>query len=106
MMLGLSGGEEFLLSGPLCSRQLQTALTSWNTEIPRAGKARKGTGHGIIRRATLCDGGMFTRLVPVCMPQRRGAKSTPQRPDVRTAPVIRVISYEMQDPEGIMVGTN
>ncbi|NAL19953.1 PrgI family protein, partial [Escherichia coli] len=105
MMLGLSGGEDFYYLSTLLT-VVADSLDELEYKYRELEKRVKGQGM-IIRRATFMMEECFASMVPVCMLHKDVERKA--RRNVLTSGASSCypfISYEMQDPEGIMVGTN
>ena len=105
MMLGLSGGEDFYYLSTLLT-VVADSLDELEYKYRELEKRVKGQGM-MIRRATFMMEECFASMVPVCTLHKDVERKA--RRNVLTSGASSCypfISYEMQDPEGIMVGTN
>lgn len=105
MMRGLSGGEDFYYLSTLLTI-VADSLDELEYKYRELEKRVKGAGL-VVRRATFMMEECFASMVPVCKLHKDVEEKA--RRNVLTSGASSCypfISYEMQDPEGIMVGTN
>lgn len=105
MMRGLSGGEDFYYLSTLLTI-VADSLDELEYKYRELEKRVKGAGL-VIRRANFMMEECFGSMLPVCKLHKDVDEKA--RRNVLTSGASSCypfISYEMQDPEGIMVGTN